>query len=109
MNKFIFYFPRILSVLIVSFFAVFILEGLDPDFGWQDSAMHAVLALIASAAAVLAWKKPKIGGGVFIVFGILFSLRGVFSSEWPVAVIVGGVPLIAGILFLVGGYGSKQD
>lgn len=100
MKKIIFYLPRILSVAIVLFFAVFILGGFGPDFGWQDSAAHAVLALIALGITVLAWKKPKIGGWVFVVFGLYFLSMNLKDSRWLGAIIIGGVPLIAGILFL---------
>jgi len=103
MKKVIYYLPRVLSILIVCFFAVFILEGFGPDFGWHDSLMHGILAFVALMVTMLAWKKPKIGGWVFIVFD-LWYFKGIMTNEWLMSLIIGGVPLITGILFLIQGF-----
>ena len=107
MEKFLYYFPRVLSILIVCFFAIFILEGFSPDFGWQDSIMHLIVALIALGITILAWKKPKIGGWFFIIFGVWY-LFSIFNSGWYGGLIIGGIPLIAGILFLIQGFKDKK-
>jgi hypothetical protein len=103
MKKVIYYLSRVLSILIVCFFAVFILEGFGPDFGWQDSLMHGILAFVVLMATMLAWKKPKIGGWVFIVFG-LWYLKTVVAGYWLNGLIIGGIPLITGVLFLIQGF-----
>jgi len=103
MKKILYYLPRVLSILIVSFFAVFILEGFGPDFGWQDSVMHGILALVVLMITFIAWKWPKIGGWIFIILGMRFLL-GIFTRDWWSGLIVGGVPLITGILFLIQGF-----
>jgi thiol:disulfide interchange protein len=107
MKKAIYYLPRILSILIVCFFAIFILEGFGPDFGWQDSLMHGLLALVVLVVTITSWKWPKIGGWIFIVLGIRYLL-GAFSSGWWWSLIIGGIPLITGILFLIQGFKDKK-
>ena len=106
MKKFISYLQRVLAILIVVFFALFILEGFGPDFGWQASVMHAVLALVALAATIVAWKWPKIGGWIFVAFGIYYFLMIFRSQEWNSS-FVGGIPLLTGILFLIEGFKKK--
>ena len=100
MKKFIHYLPRVLSVIIVCFLAAFILEGFGPDFTWMDSLMHLVLTLVVLAITILAWKKPKIGGWIFIAIGILYLIM-VFKNQFWGGLIISGVPLLTGILFLV--------
>jgi hypothetical protein len=97
MQKFIYFLPRALAVLITIFFAIFILEGFSPEFSWQDSLAHFGVALIMLLATIFAWKKPKIGGWFFILAGIYF-IKGLFVA----------IPLLlSGILFLAEGFGKK--
>jgi len=101
MKKFIYYLPRSLSILIVAFLAMFILEGFSPEFGWQDSLMHLLMALIALGATILAWKRPMIGGWIFILLGLGFMyLLLIVRQLWWNGIIIGGIHLLTGILFL---------
>ncbi|MDD5639566.1 MAG: hypothetical protein PHR47_02045 [Candidatus Pacebacteria bacterium] len=102
MKKIIYYLSRTLAVLIVGFFALFILEGFSPDFGWQDGLMHALLTVVILGITIVAWKWPKIGGWFFVALGtyyLVFSFR-----EWQSGLIIGIIPLFTGILFLVEGF-----
>lgn len=107
MKKFIYYLPRVLSILIVCFFAMFILEGIGPDFGWQDSLMHALLTLIVLTVVIVSWKKPKIGGWFFIIFSIWYLWK-IFDSQWWGGLFISGVFLTTGILFLIQGFKDKK-
>jgi len=100
MKKFIYSLPRILAILIVAFLAMFILEGFSPEFGWQDSLYHLIITLIFLGGTILAWKKPKIGGWIFILLGLLIYLNMIFRQQWWGGIIIGGIPLLTGILFL---------
>jgi hypothetical protein len=104
MKKFIYYLPRILSILIVSFLALFILEGFSPGFGWQDSLMHLLMALIALGATIVAWKWPKIGGWIFVLLGLKFLLMIFREPSWNNGMIIGGILLLTGILFVIEGF-----
>ena len=90
MKKILLYLPRIFSVIIVAFFAMFILEGFDPNFGWRSGLMHFLLALLILAVTIISWKKPKIGGWLFIILGLYF---------WN-NIFVAAVHIITGVLFL---------
>jgi len=99
MKKLLFYLPRILSLIIVIFFAVFILEGIGPDFTWRDSLMHFLLTLVVLAVTLISWKRSKIGGWLFILLG-LFWLITLHALTNSIGMIIGGVHLITGLLFL---------
>jgi hypothetical protein len=106
-TKFIHYLPRVLTILIVVFLAMFILEGFSPEFSWQSSLAHGLLALAAFLAAVIAWKRPGIGGWIFVIFGAGYLAK-IFNSNWQTGLIVGGIPLLAGILFLAEWLGKRK-
>jgi len=107
MKKVMYYLPRILGLLITAFFALFILEGFDPQFGWQSGLAHLAVAVVALGATILAWKKPRIGGWLFIAFGLWYLITAL-HGEWWSGLITGGVPLATGLLFLWDGYKNKQ-
>lgn len=102
MKKFIYYLSRALSIIIVCFFAIFILEGFGSEFSWQDSLSHFILAFIFLIITIVSWKKPIIGSWFFVVAG-LFFLFGTGSN-----IIIGIVPLLTGILFLIEGFILKK-
>jgi hypothetical protein len=78
--KIIHYLARTLAILFAIFLAAFILEGFDPAFGWQSGAMHAVIAGFAFALAVVAHKRPKLGGILYISFGLGFLAMMLLTS-----------------------------
>jgi hypothetical protein len=65
----IYYIARILSVLIVLFFGLFVLEGFDPMFSWQDGLWHLSLMLMVLIVSIIAWVRPTIGGWFFVALG----------------------------------------
>lgn len=101
MKKIIHYLPRILSALLVVFFGLFILEGFDPSFHWQDSVMHLIITLIVLIPTIIAWKNPRVGGWLFVLLGIL----AMFFVRPPVynGLIFGGVFFLTSALFIADG------
>jgi len=106
-----YFLPRIVSILIVGFLGLFVLEGFDPSFGWQSGLSHALLALVALAVAIVAWKWPKVGGWFFLVAGIMPLWEAIKSPDSPAFVgqlLIGIVPILTGVLFLIEGYKKPQ-
>jgi len=103
MKNIIYYSSRILSVLIIAFFALFILEGVSPSFGWQDGLMHGLVTIVVLGMTVVAWKWPKIGGWFFVALGVYYLVM-VFNNEYWSGLIIGIIPLLTGILFLIEGF-----
>ncbi|MCK9578498.1 hypothetical protein M0R01_03335 [bacterium] len=101
MNKIIYYSSRILSIVIVGFFALFILEGFSPEFTWQDSLSHLVITLVVLGATIVAWKKPVIGCWFFIILGLYYLIFISAPQQYWQGILIGGIPLLTGILFLI--------
>lgn len=107
MKKIIHYIPRVLSIIIVGFLAVFILEAFDSNFGWQAGLTHLIVTLVALIITIIAWIKPKIGGWLFIIVGLIYLLSAIQQKMWS-GLLWGAVPLITGILFLVDKHQNTQ-
>jgi len=108
MKKLIYLLPRILSIIIIGFLALFILEGFDPSFGWQSGLAHAVLALVVLVVTIIAWKWPKAGGWIFVAVGIAPLWEAIKSGSSSPAylgqLLIGIVPILTGVLFLIDGF-----
>jgi len=68
------------------------------------------MTLIALGATILAWKRPKIGGWIFVLLGLGLMYLLFFRQQWRDGIIVGGILLLTGILFLIEGFrkGNKN-
>ncbi|MFA5755230.1 MAG: hypothetical protein WC909_02650 [Candidatus Paceibacterota bacterium] len=90
---------KILSIIIVCFFAIFALEGFSPEFNLMDSLSHLLLTLLILGITALAWKKPQIGGWFFIALGLVYLVTN-FNSNYTSLIMFSTIPLITGTLFL---------
>ena len=90
---------KILSIIIVCFFAIFILEGFGPEFNLMDSLSHLLLTLVILGITALAWKKPQIGGWFFVLLGLVYLVDN-FNSNYISLIMFSAIPLLTGILFL---------
>lgn len=102
MKNFFYYLSRFLAIIVVIFFGLFILEGFSPDFSWQSSMSHLLITLIPLVALLLVCfaKKAKIGGLIFILFGLFWCLSFGFENISPMEIVIAVVPILTGILFL---------
>jgi hypothetical protein len=104
--------PRILSIAFVLFLMVFSLDVFEPGLSAREIAtglfMHNIPALILLAVVVISWKREIVGGIVFIIVGILFTVRMAATMitnqfEWIglSQLIIAGPAFLIGVLFIV--------
>jgi len=108
-GKFIFWTPRILSIIFILFLAMFSLDVFEGNYGfWGTVAglfMHNIPVIILSILLIIAWKHELVGAIAFIlagIFYIIFLLKN--SFEWYIlswAVQISGIAFFIGILFLI--------
>ncbi|MDD3386758.1 MAG: hypothetical protein PHU17_00785 [Candidatus Pacebacteria bacterium] len=91
---------KILSIIIVFLFAIFILEGFGDNFNLMDSLSHLLLTLVILGITILAWKKPSIGGWIFILLGLSYLINN-FNTHYLSLLLFAGIPCLTGILFLI--------
>lgn len=68
--------------------------------------MHLLMTLSALGVTILAWKRLKFGGLIFVLLGLTYLLL-IFRQQWRDGIIICGVPLLTGILFLAEGFRKK--
>lgn len=110
-NKFIYWTPRILSILFILFLALFSLDvfGTGLNF-WQTIGalfMHNIPSLILLAVLSISWKYEIVGGIVFILAGLLYIFLLLINPqlEWYMlfwALQISGPAFFIGILFTIG-------
>jgi len=110
MKPFLYWTPRILSILLVVFISLFSLDIFSEGYsGWDLVAglvMHLLPTLVAVAFIVIAWKWEKIGGLLFIILGIVFIFIGGFEL---MAILLFTFPsIIIGSMFLLHHYGQRR-
>jgi hypothetical protein len=73
--------------------------------------MHLIPVMVAAIPAVIAWKRPTVGGLLLLAVGLSLGGLMVFGALKPhpftVAILV-IPPMIAGLMFLVRGHPSPS-
>ena len=69
-NKIFFWSPRILAIIYILFISIFSLDS-KSILEW---IIHMIPSFILIAITAIAWKWEKIGGILFIILGIAFTL-----------------------------------
>jgi len=112
-NKFIFWTPRVLSILFIIFLALMSLDVLEGNYGfWRTILglfMHNIPAIILLIVLIVSWKYEIIGGISFILAGILYTsmiLINIIKTgfEWYYllwAMQISGIAFLIGFLFLI--------
>ena len=104
-GKFIYWTPRILSIAMLCFMAMFSLDIFGNNYTfWQTVVglfMHNIPVFILLAALLVSWKREIVGGIAFNLAGLLYIFwtlkRGI-----PWHIVLSWSMIIAGPLFLIG-------
>ena len=110
-NKFIYWTPRILSIIFICFLALFSLDVISPELSfWQIVVglfMHNIPVFILLAVLLVAWKHEIVGGIGFILAGLLYIVFVLMRNpfEWYYLswiAQISGIAFLIGILFIIG-------
>jgi len=119
-SKFVYWTPRILSIILVLFLTIFSWDVFDENLGFWQTVLglliHNIPALLLAAIVWISWKYEIVGGIVFILAGIFYIawllMTAITTSfEWYYllwAVQISGIAFFIGILFLVGWRKKKK-
>ena len=114
-HDFIFWAPRILSILFILFLALFSLDVFDGNYGFWGTIlglfMHNIPSLVLLLVLVIAWKHDLVGAVIFFLAGLVYTaLIGYrtisgghfepYMITWPF--IISGPAFVIGGLFLIG-------
>ncbi|VVB81491.1 Uncharacterised protein [uncultured archaeon] len=116
-NRFIYWSPRILSILFLLFLAMFSLDIFDAGYDFWGTVlgmfMHNIPVLVLLVVLIISWKYEIVGGVVFILAGLLYIISAMSRVEWHLALLwstmIAGPAFLIGILFLVNWYLKKRS
>ena len=109
-----FWTPRILSILFILFLALFSLDIFDGDYGFWGTVLglliHNIPSIVLTIFLIIFWNKGIVPGAVFILGGIVYiamlltgaSMDG--SFEWYMlswSLTIAGPAFVVGILFIL--------
>lgn len=118
-SKFVYWTPRILSILFLLFLALFSLDVFESASSSGEILiglfMHNIPVFILAIVLAISWRYEMVGGIAFILAGLthlVFSVVRADVEPWYVSLLASliiDVPaFLIGILFLVGWFKKKK-
>jgi len=119
-NKFIYWTPRVLSILLIVFLAIFSLDVFDGDYGFWGTVLglliHNIPSFILLGILIISWKYEIVGGVAFILAGIsymVFTIVRESIEPWYMSLALSLILVVPafliGILFLVGWFKKNKN
>jgi len=103
-NKFLYWSPRILSIMFVAFLCLFSFDGFTEFNGWQTIfaiAIHLAIPAVVLLGTIIAWKRDLVGTAIFFFFALYYVHMVGLNRHWSWYVSISGPAVIVGILFLL--------
>ncbi len=104
-SKFVYWTPRILSILFMIFLAMFSLDAITPEASPEQIAlgllMHNLPVIALLIVLIVSWKYEIVGGIAFILAGVLYVIM-TANAGIPWYLAFSWSPTIAGPAFFIG-------
>ena len=119
-NKYIYWAPRILSIIFILFLMLFSLDIFEMNLNFWGTLlglfMHNIPTLILIGVLIISWKYELVGGIGFILAGIFYIAFILMSAiatgfEWYYllwAVQISGIAFFIGIILLINWNKKKE-
>jgi len=102
-KKILYWLPRVLALAFTAFLSVFALDVFESGKNFLEVTVALLIHLIPSfiliIATIIAWKKEWLGGIIFILISILFTLFFNTYQSIITLLLISGPVLLIGILF----------
>jgi hypothetical protein len=115
-NKFVYWTPRILSIIFLLFLAMFSLDVFEPGLSFSQILlglfMHNIPVFALLIILCISWKHEIVGGIAFILAGLLYITTLFMNPKFEGhivywSIIIAGPAFFIGILFLIGWFNKK--
>jgi hypothetical protein len=105
-SAFVYWAPRVLSIMFIAFLALFSLDVITPESSLKEIIvgliMHNIPVFIMIIVLVIAWKHEIVGAIAFLLAGVIYVVFTTRSGlDWRIA--LSWSMTIAGPAFLIGG------
>jgi len=110
MKKWIYWLPRILSILFILFLSLFSLDVFGNNYTFWETVlgllMHNIPSIILTILLIIAWRYELVGAIGFILGGLIYigSLLMNAQFEWYMlswSLIISGPAFVIGILWIL--------
>jgi uncharacterized membrane protein len=117
-NRYLYWTPRILTILFIIFLTLFSLDVITPEASFSELAMglliHNLPALVLLIVLIISWKYEIVGGIVFILAGLLYiiftfqtDIRWYIVLNWSIT--IAGPAFLIGILFVINWFKKNSN
>jgi hypothetical protein len=93
---------RILAIGFALFLALFALDAWDTNVAigrrLVGIATHLLPSLLVAVAIVISWRRPWIGGALFLALAIAYAVMVRFRADW--VLVISGPLLTVGLLYI---------
>lgn len=97
--------PRILGILYICFISLFALDAFSGEVRFLEKIVGFIIHLIPSLVLILvlliAWKNERMGGFLFVVLSLAFTLFFNTYRNWIAFLFISSPVLVIGILFVI--------
>jgi hypothetical protein len=104
--------PRILAILYIAFISLFALDVFEGGYGvWGTMIalfMHLIPSFLLIACLILAWKRPKVSGVLFLMLGIVFTIFFRTYQHLDTFLLISLPLFVIGVRFIWGGMMKKK-
>jgi len=111
-NKWIFWTPRILTIVLIVFLALFALDVFVEGYGFWETLqalfMHLIPNFVLIGVLILSWKREWIAAIFFPSLAIFYIVWTGLKMHWTAYVTISGSLIIIGILFFINFYLKRK-
>ncbi len=105
--------PKILALVFIVFLSLFALDVFSIEATFFQKLLgllvHLIPSFILIIALTISWEKPIIGGIIFMVLAVVFSIFfGIYPIDLSKFLIIPFPPILIGILFVVFGIYARK-
>ena len=102
---------RVLAIAFAVFISLFSLDVFQPGIPFGRILLGLLIHLIPTYIILIltwiAWKRPLIGGILFILAGVAYTFTGI--RDLSAILLISGIPIMIGILFLAGSGRNRAE
>lgn len=112
LKKFLYWSPRIISILFILFLSVFSLDVFSEYQGWKAIGaflIHLTIPIVLLLAIVAAWKWDLVGAVVFFGFAIWYVWTVGLDGHWSWYLSISGPAALVGLLYLLSWFQKRQN
>jgi hypothetical protein len=105
-KQFLFWTPRVLTILFILFLALFALDVFGEGYGFWETVlalfMHLIPNMVLTVILVLAWRREWIGAVAFSGLAVFYLVMAWGKFHWGAFAAISGPLFLVAILFLIG-------